>query len=205
VFHVKHEGSPPPLPPELLGITLSDEQVGQLERFETLLRERAIPLGFVAAADAPRLRERHIWDCLRAAAIFRPDERTACDLGSGAGLPGVVVAIACPWLEVTLVEPRRPRVAFLELVLERLLLPNAKVHPGRAQDLSSHVDACLARAFADPATSWRAADPLLVPDGRLIYFGGQGFDRSQLPNDLTVSLVASTLARSGPLVIMSRQ
>ena len=46
---------------------------------------------------------------------------------------------------------------------------------------------------------------LLAPRGRLVYFAGQGFDRSQLPDDLVVSLVASTLARSGPLVIMSRQ
>ena len=202
---MKHEGSIPELPPSSVGITLSDDQIGQLELFETLLRERAIPSGFVAAADAPRLRERHIWDCLRAAAVTRPNEHTAYDLGSGAGLPGLVVAIACPSLEITLVESRRPRVAFLELVLERLSLPNARVHAGRAQDLSERVDVCFARAFADPAASWRVADPLLVPGGRLVYFAGQGFDRSQLPNDLVVSLVASTLARSGPLVIMSRQ
>lgn len=204
---MKHEGSIPPLPlpPSSLGITLSDEQIGLLERFESLLRERAIPSGFVASADAPRLRERHIWDSLRAAAIIRPDEGTAYDLGSGAGLPGLVVAIACPWLEIALVESRRPRVAFLELVLERLFLPNARVLVGRAQDLSTRVDLCLARAFAGAVESWRVADPLLVPRGRLVYFAGEGADPSQLPDDLVVSLVASTLARSGPLVIMGRQ
>lgn len=205
MFHVKHEGSTPELPPSSLGISLSDEQVDQLERFEALLMELAIPSGFVAAADAPRLRERHIWDCLRAAVVIRSDERTAYDLGSGAGLPGLVVAIACPWLEVTLVDARRPRVAFLELALEKLALTNAQVHAGRAQDLRDRVDVCFARAFADPAASWRVADPLLAPGGRLVYFGGQGFDRSQVSDDLVVSLVASTLARSGPLVIMSRQ
>lgn len=202
---MKHESSTPERPPSSLGFTLSDEQVDQLERFESLLRERAIPSGFVAVADAPRLRERHIWDCLRAASVIKPDERTAYDLGSGAGLPGLVVAIACPWLEIALVESRRQRVAFLELVLERLYLPNARVLAGRAQDLSVRVDVCFARAFVDPAASWRVADSLLVPSGRLVYFAGQGFDRSQLPNDVVVSLVASTLARSGPLVIMSRQ
>ena len=130
VFHVKHEGSTPERPPFSLGISLSDEQVGQLERFEALLTERAIPSGFIAAADAPRVRERHIWDSLRAAAVIRLDEDTAYDLGSGAGLPGLVVAIACPWLEITLVEARRPRVAFLELALERLTLTNAQTTQG---------------------------------------------------------------------------
>lgn len=202
---MKHEGSTPELPPSSLGITLSDEQIGLLERFETLLRARAIPSGFVAAGDAPRLRERHIWDCLRAASVVRPDERAAYDLGSGAGLPGLVVAIACPWLETTLVESRRPRVAFLEFAIERLDLPNTRVHAGRVQDLSEPVDICFARAFANAAASWRVADPLLIPRGRLVYFAGQRSDSSQLPNDLVVSLVASTLARSGPLVIMSRQ
>jgi 16S rRNA (guanine(527)-N(7))-methyltransferase RsmG len=205
VFHVKHEGSTAGLPLSNPGVTLSEEQIHQLERFESLLRERAIPSGFVAATDAPRLRERHIWDCLRAGSVTRSDERTAYDLGSGAGLPGIVVAIACPWLAITLVESRRPRVAFLELALEQLGLTNALVHAGRAQDLSDRVDVCFARAFADPVASWRVAEPLLVPHGRLVYFAGRGFDRSQLPNDLVASLVASTLARSGPLVIMSRK
>ena len=184
---------------------MSDAQVGQLERFEALLRERAIPSGLVAAADVSRLRERHILDCLRAAAVVRGQERTGYDLGSGAGLPGLVVAIACPWLEVTLVESRRPRVAFLELALELLRLPNAYIYAGRVQKLSDRADMCLARAFAGPAASWRAAEPLLVPRGRLVYFAGRGFDRSQLPSDLEINLVASTLARSGPLAIMSRQ
>lgn len=184
---------------------MSDGQIGQVDLFENLLRERAIRSGFVAAADAPRLRERHIWDCLRAAAVTRPNEHTAYDLGSGAGLPGVVVAIARPSLEITLVESRRPRVAFLELVLERLSLPNVRVHAGRAQGVSGRVDVCFARALADPVGSWRVADALLVPGGRLVYFAGRGFDRSKLPANLVVTLVASTLARSGPLVIMSRQ
>ena len=202
---MKHEGAIPGLPPASLGVTLNDEQLSLLGRFETLLREIAIPSGFVAASDAPRLRERHLWDCLRVASVLRQDERTAHDLGSGAGLPGVVVAIACPWLQITLVESRRARVAFLELALERLCLPNTKVYAGRVQDLSEPVDVCLARAFADAAASWRAAEPLLAPGGRLVYFAGQGSDRLQLPSHLVVSKVASTLARSGPLVIMSRQ
>ena len=202
---MKHEGATPGLPPPPLRITLSDEQLGLLALFETLLRELAIPSRFVAASDAARLRERHVWDCLRVASILRQDERTAYDLGSGAGLPGLVVAIACPWLEITLVESRRARVAFLELALERLCLPNARVYAGRVQDLGEPADVCLARAFASATESWRAAEPLLAPRGRLVYFAGQDFDRLQLPAQLVVSQVASTLARSGPLVIMSRQ
>ena len=187
-------------------IQLGDEQLERLEAYEELLRERALPFGMVSARDAPRLRERHVIDSLRAAATVGPGDRTAYDLGSGAGLPGVVVAVACPALFVTLVEPRRFRVAFLELVVDRLGLSNARVHDGRAESLTERVDLCFARAFVGPADSWRVAEPLLSPGGRLVYFAGAGFRSGTVPGGVTSTLVTtSALARSGPLVIMSPQ
>jgi len=189
-----------------LPIELDDRQLGVLEAYEGLLRDRAMPLGIVAPADAPRLRERHLLDCLRAAQTVGPDDVTAYDLGSGAGLPGVVVGIACPGLHVTLVERRRSRAAFLELVVERLKLGNVSVFPGRAQDLMESVDLCFARAFADPVMSWSVAEPRLLPRGRLAYFAGEGFEPSAMPDGVVATIVpASSLARSGLVVIMSRQ
>jgi 16S rRNA (guanine527-N7)-methyltransferase len=203
VFHVKHEGW------DLSGVTeleLDPQQFEKLEAFETLIRERAVPLGMVATADSGRLRKRHLLDSLRAAAVVLDTDRTAYDLGSGAGLPGVVVAIACPDLRMTLVESRRPRAAFLQLVVDRLGLANTTVWNERVETLSEKVDLCFSRAFARVGVAWRAADRLLVPGGRLVYFAGERFDRSELPDDAVSTLVTtSALARSGPLVIMSRQ
>lgn len=189
-----------------LNLDLDPQQLGKLEAFEALIRERAIPLGMVATADAGRLRERHLLDSLRAATVVRASDRTAYDLGSGAGLPGVLVAIACPDLRMTLVESRRPRAAFLQLVVDRLGLVNTAVSNERVEILSEPVDICFSRAFARVGVAWRAADRLLVPGGRLVYFAGERFDRSDLPEDAVSTLVTtSALARSGPLVIMTRQ
>jgi 16S rRNA (guanine527-N7)-methyltransferase len=203
VFHVKHEGWDVV---GALGLQLTPEQLEQLEAFEALIRERAIPLGMVATTDANRLRERHIQDSLRAATVVSASDVTAYDLGSGAGLPGVAVAIVCPELRVTLVESRRPRAAFLQLVVDRLGLAKTAVSNERVETLSEPVDLCFSRAFARVGVAWRAAERLLVPSGRLVYFAGEHFDHAKLPEDALSSLVTtSALARSGPLVIMSRQ
>jgi 16S rRNA (guanine527-N7)-methyltransferase len=191
---------------EVLGVSLRPNQLEQLESFESLVRGHAIPLGMVATADEGRLRERHIQDCLRAATVVGATDATSYDLGSGAGLPGVVVAIACPSLHVTLVESRRPRAAFLQLVVERLGLANAHVAGVRVETLTETVDLCFARAFTRVAKAWRAAEPLLSPQGRLVYFAGERFEPAELPKEVVSTMVTtSALARSGPLVIMSRQ
>jgi len=129
-----------------LGTALTREAGHALLAYERLLRERGVGLGVVSASDASRIRARHILDSLRALEAIRPEDVDAYDLGSGGGLPGMVIATAAPDLKVGLVETRRGRVAFLELVLERLGLPNAFVIPSRIEDLSEPVDVCFARA-----------------------------------------------------------
>jgi len=205
VFHVKHEGLIAAAAD--LGIALSPEQEVQLLAYEALLGEKAATLGMIAKGDLPRLRERHLLDSLRGSLAVVGADRAAADLGSGAGLPGIVVAIARPGLTVTLAETRQQRIAFLELVAASLGLANVRVHGARAELLSGAMDLCFARAFKDAATSWKVAEPLLVPGGRLVYFAGAGFQPARdLPPTATWSMLpTSSLARSGPLVIMTRQ
>ena len=189
-----------------LGIEISEKASAALERFEGLLRERALPKGLVAAADAGRLRERHILDSIRAVSPLRPGDSRAIDLGSGAGLPGIVVAIARPSLHVVLVEPRRARVAFLELVVEDLRLPNASVLAARIEDVDEQVDLCFARAFAPAPDAWRAAVPRLREGGRLVYFAGAGAVPPETPSGASAVEVLESplLESSGPLFIMTR-
>jgi 16S rRNA (guanine527-N7)-methyltransferase len=189
-----------------LGVDLSEDAGSGLERFEQLLRERALPAGLVAAADAGRLRERHILDSLRAVQAVRPEDARAFDLGSGAGLPGVVVAMARPSLHVLLVEPRRARVAFLELAVEELSLSNASVLAARIEDVDEQADLCFSRAFAPLPEAWRMAAPRLRPGGRLVYFAGAGAGPPEPPFDAaSVEVLESPLLESsGPLFIMAR-
>jgi 16S rRNA (guanine527-N7)-methyltransferase len=205
MFHVKHEG----LSSEAAaaGVELTSDQCRRLEAYEQLLADRAAALGMISEGDLPRLRERHVLDCLRAVLAVGEEDRAAADLGSGAGLPGIVVAIARPGLSVALIEARRARAAFLELAAERLELTNVSVANQRAEELSESFDLCFARAFADPQRSWRVAKRLLVPSGRLVYFAGSSFDPGQgVPVEVQVVILpAPPVASAGPLVIMSRQ
>jgi 16S rRNA (guanine527-N7)-methyltransferase len=199
VFHVKHEGWTETL--------LTGEQRSLLERYEALLRRIAIPKGMVAASDAGELWGRHIRDALRLMPLLPADAARLCDLGSGAGLPGIPLAAASPGLQVTLAESRSARIAFLELTVERLGLANVTVFPGRAEELpEASFDVCAARGFANAAGSWSVADLLLRPFGRLAYWAGRSFDPADVPAGALAEQVGEpTLESGGPIVIMTRR
>jgi 16S rRNA (guanine527-N7)-methyltransferase len=192
-----------------MGISLDDRAVEKLTKLEELLRSRAVELGLIAEADAPRMYRRHILDCLRVVPLIG-DDLALMDLGTGAGLPGLVVSCALPDLAIILVDSRRRAGAFLELAVERLGL-SAEIRIQRAEELDLQADVCTTRAFGPLARSWEAAYPSLRPGGRLIYFAGAGVrdpegaarsvDRPAPPTSITVDRV---IASSPPLVIMSR-
>ena len=200
---MKHEGWETA---SALGVELDVSSRSRLERFEDLVTERGLPTGMIAASDAPRMRERHILDCLRGTPLL-PEAGAVCDLGSGAGLPGIVLAIVRPDLMFYLVEVRRNRAAFLQHVVVECGLGNVAVHPRRFETFRESVDCCTARAFGPPATSWEAASRVLRRSGYLIYWAGASFDVGRdVPPDVEPRLFESTaLARAGPLVIMARQ
>ena len=190
-----------------IGVALTADQVARLERFEDLLAARAVPLGLISSRDQARLRSRHVLDSLRSAAVVEVGDAVAYDLGSGAGLPGIVVAIARPTLEVALVEIRRKAVAFLELAVENLALANVSVWAGKLEDIRDPADLCFARGLAPLEECWNLARGLIRPGGRLVYFAGRHSRLAEtLPGSPSVSLLESpVLASSGPLVIMARQ
>jgi 16S rRNA (guanine527-N7)-methyltransferase len=192
-----------------MGVPVTDGQAATLARFEALLLNRAVDLGLVAEGDRNRIRERHLLDCLRAATTVVPTDREACDLGSGAGLPGVVVAVVRPAVHVVLIEARVRRVAFLELAVAELRLSNVAVRHGRIEEMKDLADLCFARAFAPLEESWRAARRLLRPGGRLVYFAGaRGVARgieTPLVGASACLVLEPVLESSGRLVIMTRQ
>jgi 16S rRNA (guanine527-N7)-methyltransferase len=182
-------------------------QADKLARFGSALASRGLELGVVAASDASVILERHVLDSLRGVRAVRSVDRSAYDLGSGGGLPGVPIAIALPELRVTLVEARRLRAAWLELIVEDLSLPNASVSHFRIEELTEPVDVCFARALGPPDRSWAAARPLLRPGGRLAYFAGAGFDPSAFddPSAELHILDEPDLESGGPVVIIAPQ
>jgi 16S rRNA (guanine(527)-N(7))-methyltransferase RsmG len=192
----------------VLGLDLSDPVIARLVELAALLRADAVRLGLVGEGDTVALLERHVLDSLRVAPEVAIGDRSLIDVGSGAGLPGLVIATALPHLRVELVEPRRRAVAFLELAIERLGTTNALVTAHRVDEIGPRaVDLVTARAFAPLERSWALAAPLLRPGGRMAYFAGA---RQRVPEGVpeasSVDLSPGVLVdSSGPLVIITRQ
>lgn len=188
-----------------LGITLPPDAAPKLAALAELIGGVGVEAGVIAPGDAAVVLERHILDSLRAVSLLG-GAKWAYDLGSGGGLPGLVVAICRPAMIVRLVDRRRRKVGFVELAADRLGLSNAISVLSEIRELTEASDLCLARALAPPEVSWELASPLLNPGGRLIYFAGQGFSGvSGLPELVSCETVRDgLLATSGPLAIMTR-
>ena len=127
--------------------------------------------GLVGPRELPRLWTRHIVNSA-ALAPFLPRRGTVVDVGSGAGFPGVVVALLRPDLEVTLIETMERRVEWLTYVVSELDLDNVTVHRARAEEVRDRFDAVTARAVANLTKLVRLTAPLLRQGGRLLALKG---------------------------------
>jgi 16S rRNA (guanine527-N7)-methyltransferase len=125
------------------------------EQYADLLTHEATVRGLIGPREVPRLWERHLLNCAVITELM-PEGSSVCDIGTGAGLPGIVIAIRRPDLRVTLVEPLLRRTTFLDLAVERMGLTNVAVHRGRAEEM--HRDPQWAGGF-DVVTS-RAVAPM---------------------------------------------
>ena len=122
------------------------ENQGKIQAFATLLKTTGIEHGLIGPKEGDRIWERHIANCIPITTIIPKGVRLA-DIGSGAGLPGVVIALARPDLKVTLIEPLQRRVDFLNQVIAELELP-IKVVRGRAEAVKMQFEVVTARAVA---------------------------------------------------------
>ncbi|MCR6688557.1 16S rRNA (guanine(527)-N(7))-methyltransferase RsmG [Cellulomonas sp.] len=144
-----------------------------VRRFHELLTEHGVLRGLIGPREVGRLWERHLLNSA-AAVPHLPTAGTIVDLGSGAGLPGVVVAAMLPGARVVLLEPMERRTDWLLEVIDDLGLSNAEVRRARAQEaLDLQADAVTVRAVAalDKLYAW--ALPLVAPGGRLVALKGE--------------------------------
>lgn len=143
------------------------------ERFAALLADTGVSHGLIGPREVPILWERHILNCAVVHEAF-PEGAELVDVGSGAGLPGLALAIARPDLQVHLVEPMLRRTAWLDRAVTELGLDQVSVHRGRAEELHGTltVPYATARAVARVDKLARWTFPLLRDGGTLVALKG---------------------------------
>jgi 16S rRNA (guanine527-N7)-methyltransferase len=150
------------------------ERLDLARRYAELLATEGVVRGLIGPRETPRLWERHLVNCGVMAEMI-PAGAGVVDVGSGAGLPGLVLAVARPDLVITLVEPLARRTAFLDEAVVVLGLDNVTVIRGRAEEVIGHLpeaDVVTARAVAalDKLAGWCL--PLAAVGGRLLAMKG---------------------------------
>ncbi len=145
-----------------------------VSRFAAMLREQGELRGLLGPREQSRLWERHL---LNSAAVVQHLPRTGAiaDVGSGAGLPGIVVAAMLPEAELVLIDPMERRTQWLEEVVAELGLSNVRVVRARAEELDGalEADAVTARAVAAMDKLARWCLPLLRDGGTLVALKGR--------------------------------
>jgi 16S rRNA (guanine527-N7)-methyltransferase len=145
------------------------------ERYADLVATEATVRGLIGPGELPRIWTRHLMNCAVLEELI-PSDAHVIDVGSGAGLPGIPLAIARPDLTVTLVEPLLRRSGWLDDIVGRLGLTTVTVRRARAEDLVGSLSAGVvtARAVAPMGRLARWCLPLVSPDGELLAMKGQG-------------------------------
>ncbi|NJN57461.1 MAG: 16S rRNA (guanine(527)-N(7))-methyltransferase RsmG [Leptolyngbyaceae cyanobacterium SL_5_9] len=188
---------------ETLGWQPDEQQQQKFQRLYELILEGNQKLNLTRITEPQEFWEKHLWDSLRGVAFLLKDENKppldgptsspliphpssfqpqVLDIGTGAGFPGLPVAIALPPTIVTLLDSTRKKIAFLDTLIPQLAVENVKTLVGRAEQLRGdrqhreQYDLALIRAVGSAAACAEYALPLLKPGGSAILYRGQWTD-----------------------------
>lgn len=165
---------------EARGVPLLPEQRDQLGSFMSTLMLWNRKISLMSQTDPETIAWKHFADCLVAARLCTPGEKVI-DLGSGAGFPGLVMAIARPDIEVCMVEARDRKASFLKEAVRNAGVKNAHVLWSRieqaAKNLPEWGTLAISRALGDIDSLQKMAEPLLVAGGRLVAMKTERFVR----------------------------
>src|SRR5580693_4530176 len=168
----RSQGRRAPLPPAEAEAVFGSA-LGTAERYAEMLAGPGVERGVIGPRETARLWDRHLINCAAVAELV-PPASSLIDLGSGAGLPGVVLALLLPDSEVTLLEPALRRATFLQECVTGLALDNATVVRARAEQMAGTLaaDVVTARAVAPLDRLASLALGLLKPGGIVLAVKG---------------------------------
>lgn len=161
----------------LLGHPLSPSQMAQIRQYASLLRQWNPKINLVAPSTLPNLEERHILDSAQLAPhLATQTPLKILDVGSGAGLPGLILAILLPRHGFTLAERDQRKAAFLHTAIHSMGLTNVKVHAADVKTLTNQYHVITSRAWADLSDILTLTAPLLAPQGQWLLLKGKALD-----------------------------
>ena len=167
-----------------MGCRYNGDSVSKLLIYIGLVQKWNQAINLVSRSDINRLLERHVLDSLSVDSLL--NDGKVIDIGSGAGLPGLPLAICRPDLQFTLVERSEKKSRFLRLAKSELNLENVdclQKDLTALDEADKNFSTALARAVSDPVTIWRICEGRLSDNGRLVFF------LSSLPNESMTSFV----------------
>ncbi len=144
----------------------------KLDQFAQILIEDGVKLGLIGPREVDRIWDRHILNCAAISELIT-DGQSIIDIGSGAGLPGLVLAILNPNSKVTLIEPMQRRCDFLTKTVEKLDLKNISILKDRAENVNTHAQVVTSRAVAPLFKLLNWSLPLVVKNGKVLAIKGE--------------------------------
>ena len=210
----------PPFGPEEFAAStgVSRETLARLKAYVDLLTDWNARHNLVAKSTLPDLWHRHFWDSAQLVPHIPAQARTLADLGSGAGFPGLVLALLRPGLTVTLHEATTKKCVFLQAVADRVGVKIA-IRNSRLEDLPAQAfDVVTARALAPLPQLLQYAYPFTGPNSVCLFLKGQNvgaelteahkywnMEASQVPSQTEPSAAIVTVRKLGPRHVASRQ
>ena len=193
-----------------MGIPMSQGQVEQFNTYHEMLVETNARMNLTRVPEDPaEAVDRNYLDCVAPLAGGFPAANTAVDVGSGAGFPGIPLAIMLPDIRFTLVDALGKRVDFLKTVIDRLGLNAEALHlraedAARRDDLREGFDLAVARAVAPMNVLCEYMLPLVRVGGKMLALKGPGLDEELAQAENALRLVGGELERVQPLAIPGR-
>ena len=170
----------------LNGIELKDEHLEKFEKYKELLKKWGKKINLTSILSDREIEEKHFFDSLLGLKAFEtygfnPEGKSFCDVGSGAGFPGVPLAIVLESSTFTLIESRHKKCVFLEQLKRELGLSNVKVSCSRIEEHEGDYDMLLMRAVEDPKGAVEITEHLLKRGATLCIYRGKEEFKGELP------------------------
>ena len=156
-----------------LGINPTDKQLADLEKYYNMLIEWNNRINLTRITDKEDAYLKHFYDSLTVVRIQKLEEiNDICDVGTGAGIPGIILKIFYPHLKLTLIDSKEKKLKFIDEVIKELDLKDTKTVHTRAEEYKEKYDLVVSRAVANIETLLKYTMHLLNKDGKLIAMKG---------------------------------